>query len=515
MLKMATKYNPYSDIQGITDLKGQWDEANKSGDTTKKNQIAATAQAYYDKLKNNGYSGVAEALSANGYSGAKKILDSYAPKETTPSPTSSNTNLINQNNTEVNKKVNQLWGTQTKDHEELSDMYKNEYDYIKNTNPFATDEAKAILAKYDLAGLQGRDNVVASGGAVNGGNIDSYSAANAMRQQASLVNQGQMAVLDAHQQKLDNARSILESLGVSQQNNYTGMQKTLGIQQTEGQRLFENDETAKNNEVARKSEIASVTGYVPTEWTYDSNIYLNSDGTVKDEFLTDAFDSTGGFTTIINNAKAKLATTTDPTEKAQLEATIRAATQAKALKTFSSPKYSKYAHEVENVSNPRTAEYDLTDKQMASAEKIALGESESAALSAAAKADAEYQKAYLDYMGTVYKADKDYEAKAEEKEEKKKEQEEKEVKAMTEDKVKGWVDYLNNEVAAEYGADKVALKEKGKNQYERGDIDADYIIMAVLKSTDLTDAQKKYLLIDKFGISEDEINTVLNDPHYK
>ena len=42
--------------------------------------------------------------------------------------------------------------------------------------------------------------------------------------------------------------------------------------------------------------------------------------------------------------------------------------------------------------------------------------------------------------------------------------EEKEVKAMTEDKVKGWVDYLNNEVAAEFGADKVALKEKGKNK---------------------------------------------------
>jgi hypothetical protein len=135
---------------------------------------------------------------------------------------------------------------------------------------------------------------------------------------------------------------------------------------------------------------------------------LNSDGTVRNEYLTDEFDSTGGFTTIINNAKAKLATTTDPTEKAQLEATIRAATQAKALKTFSSPKYSKYAHEVENVSNPRTAEYELTDKQMSSAERIALGESAASAASAQAEAEAEYNKAYLGYMGDVYKADREY-----------------------------------------------------------------------------------------------------------
>ena len=365
---MASTYNPYSDIKSIYDLKGQWDEANKAGDTNKAKSIAATAQAYYDKLRNNDYGGVATALSASGYKDAKKILDSYAPTTTTSTPTTTtnkkttytDSELINKNNNEVNQKVNELWGIQTDDRDMMSGKY-NKLEKTAYSNPFETDEAKAILAKYDLSGLKARDNAVASGGATNGGNIDSYAASNAMRQQAALVTQGQQVVLDSHNRRIDNVRGILSDLGVYLQNQDKGMQTTIGIQQQEGQRLFENEETAKNNDVARKSEIASVTGYVPTEWTYDNNIYLNSDGTVKDEFLTDEFDNTGGFTTIINNAKAKLATTTDPTERANLQATINAATQAKALKTFSSPKYSKYASEVQSTAGTPTLEKYTTD----------------------------------------------------------------------------------------------------------------------------------------------------------
>lgn len=307
---MASTYNPYQDIKSIYDLKGQWEEANKIGDDVTKNNVAAKAQAYYDKLKNNDYSGVAKALSASGYQDAKAILDSYAP-------TVSNEELSNKNNVEVNTKVNNLYDTQTKDHSELTDMYKKEYNDIKNTNPFTTAEAKAILGKYDLAGLQGRDNAVASGGASNGGNIDSYAAANALRQQASLVNQGQMAVLDAHQQKIDNARSILEGLGAYQKDSYKGMQDTIGIQQTEGQRLFENDQTAKNNEVDNLVKQASVTGYTPIEWTIKNDdvyrTYLNEDGTFKKEM--EGVD----IQALIDSAKAM-----GDTETAQKLAAVRA-----------------------------------------------------------------------------------------------------------------------------------------------------------------------------------------------
>jgi hypothetical protein len=376
-MKMASAYNPYSDIEKVYNAKVAWNNATTESERKKQNEIATAAR---NKLAAYGYGDVVEQISAAGAdaTATRKVLESYAPKETTTTTSGSNSGLIEKNNTEVNNKVNELWGIQTDDHSNTNALWEKEYNDLKKTNPFTTEEAKAILGKYDLSGLQARDNAVASGGSSNGGNIDSYAASNALRQQAALVNQGQMVVLDAHQQKLDNARAILEGMGVYQQNSYKGMQDTIGIQQTEGQRLFENDETAKNNDVARKSEIASVTGYTPTEWTYDNNIYLNSDGTVKAEFLTDEFDNTGGFTTIINNAKAKLATTTDPTERANLQATINAATQAKALKTFSSPKYSKYAHEVENVTPQQTEVGRQFDKNDATVRESLKTESDNA-----------------------------------------------------------------------------------------------------------------------------------------
>ena len=293
---MASKYNPYSDIEKVYNAKVAWSKATTDSERRKQNEIANAARK---NLEAYGYGDIANQISAGSGDATttRKILEQYAPKDTY-----TDSELINKNNNEVTNKINTLWGTQTDDHSDITKMYKKEYDDIKNTNPFTTDEAKAILGKYDLAGLQGRDNAVASGGASNGGNIDSYSAANAMRQQASLVSQGQTAVLNAHQQKLDNARAILEGLGAYQQNSYAGMQNTIGLQQTEGQRLFENEETAKNNETARLEVEAGVTGYTPTAWAIKNDdvysTYLNEDGTFKKEM------ENVDIQTLINNAKA-------------------------------------------------------------------------------------------------------------------------------------------------------------------------------------------------------------------
>ena len=401
---MASTYNPYSAVQNIYNLKGQWDNANNAGDITTRDNAAKKAQEYYQQLRDNGYGSVADELQKSNYAQSKSIHDKWAKMGKTPtrdymyslgakygmsnsdidklitwdndtgeisfggkkigtpdaafdgvsywSDTSvldnafndyiSRTGTVRSNETAINQENDGLFA-----------KYNQAYEDLTKTNPFTTAEAKAIMGKYDLAGLQARDNAVASGSASNGGNIDSYASANAMRQQSALVNQGQMAVLDAHKQKIDNIRGILSDMGVNID------------------RVYNQDQTAKNNEVARLSEQASVTGYTPEKWTYDNNIYLNSDGTVKDEFLSDAFDSTGGFTTIINNAKAKLATTTDATERANLEATIKYATQAKALKTFSSPKYAPYASEVTAVAPERTSNHYLEEKAIDSAEVIA------------------------------------------------------------------------------------------------------------------------------------------------
>lgn len=335
---MASTYNPYSDIESVYNAKVAWNKATTDEERKRQNEIATAARK---NLEAYGYGDVANQISASGAdaTAARKILEQYSPNKKTPiattapdSTTLSNPELITTNNNETRNKINQLWGTQTSDRESMAGKY-NKLEDTAYSNPFTTDEAKAILGKYDLSALQGRDNAVARGGASNGGNIDSYAAANAMRQQTSIINQGHMAVLDAHNNKINNIKGILESLGVYQQNQDKGMQNTIGLQQTEGQRLFENEETAKNNEVARLSEQASVTGYTPSEWVIKNddvyNTYLNPDGSFKKEMENVDIQA------LISRAKAS-----GDTETANKLAVVRA---RKILSNYG--EFGKYANE--------------------------------------------------------------------------------------------------------------------------------------------------------------------------
>lgn len=324
-------YNPYSAVNAIYKLKGQWNDADAAGNTKAKNDIAAKAQGYYNMLKDNGYTDIAEELTNSSYAQSKAINDKWAKMgktatrdylyslgESKDMSKSDVDKLISWDNTTGQltfggKNVGtpdavvdgvSYWGdtkvldnafndyigrsgttrsTETainQENENLFAKYNKEYEDLKNTNPFETETGKAILAKYDLAGLQGRNNEVASGAGSNGGNIDSFAAANALRQQSALVNQGHMTALEAHQQKLDHARALLSDMGVNID------------------RVFNQDQTAKNNDVARKSEIASVTGIAPDEWVVSNNPYLNDDGTIKEKYKD------VDFAAVMANAKA-------------------------------------------------------------------------------------------------------------------------------------------------------------------------------------------------------------------
>ena len=281
---MASTYNPYYDAQSVLDAKVAWNQATTDEERKKQNEIANAARK---RLEDYGYGDIAKQISADGAdaTAARKVVEKYAPVAPT-STVDTDEQLQTKHNNEIRNKTNTLFGYQESDRKDMS----GKYDRLENAayaNPFNTDEAKAIIGKYDLAGLQARNNAVASGSASNGGNIDSYAASNALRQQASLINQGQMAVLDAHNNKINNVKGILSDLGVYLQNQDKGMQNTITLQQNESQRLFDNGETAKNNEVARLSEQASVTGYTPNEWTIKNDAvysqFLNPDGTFKKE----------------------------------------------------------------------------------------------------------------------------------------------------------------------------------------------------------------------------------------
>ena len=131
-------------------------------------------------------------------------------------------NNVNAGSAAVSAKNNQYWDTLYSDKGDMSNRYSDleAYNY---SNPFTTEQGKSILERYDLAGLQGRDNAAAVGGGDNSGNIDSFAAANAMRQQASLRNLGEQSALAAHSRTVNDGRGILSDRSGYLQSIYNNM----------------------------------------------------------------------------------------------------------------------------------------------------------------------------------------------------------------------------------------------------------------------------------------------------
>lgn len=384
-------YNPYNDILEIYKSGQNWQNEQ---DVNKRNKIHENAKQYYSNLVNGGYSTLADELSASGSDRRAEILNKYKRFGKTSTrdylyslgksrdmSQSEIDNLIKYDDTTgeisfggknigkpdtvvdgksywsstdmldnaFNDYVSRSGKTRSKpalvdqENESLFKKYNQEYEDLKSTNPFETEEGRAIMAKYGLAGLLGRDNAAAQGAASNGGNIDSFSAANAMRQQAALYAQGQGAVLDAHRQKLEHARNLLSDIGVNIE------------------RVFNEDETAKNNATARLSEQASVTGYTPAEWSIQNDAFLKNfvddSGKLKPEYKDTDFQE------LINNAKAS-----GNNELANKYAILR------GLKIFGNfTEYGKYLNggDVSYIQPQRAADYDLKKQQIDSAERIA------------------------------------------------------------------------------------------------------------------------------------------------
>lgn len=308
-------YDPYNAVKEIYRLKGLWDSADKAGDTVKKKAAAGDALKWYQELRANGYSAVADELQGSNYAQSKGMHDYYATTGRTKTRpyfydlgrayglTASDvdkiigfddrTGEITLGGKNIGKPAAVVDGVSywddpsvldkefkdyadrtglsrskgafvNQENENLMKRLVGEYDELKDTNPFETETGKAILAKYDLAGLQGRENQTASGAASNGGNVDSFAAANALRQQATLVNQGQMVALEAHQQKLDHARALLSDMGVHID------------------RTYNQDETSKNNQVARDEVVSTATGYSTDSQLKATSSLWNADGSLAD-----------------------------------------------------------------------------------------------------------------------------------------------------------------------------------------------------------------------------------------
>lgn len=279
-------YNPYKKIEEVYNAKVAWGNATTDEERKKQSNIANNARK---TLESYGYGDIANQVSASGADAAavKKILKDWE-KVSDPITGTYKTGVDNPAyNAEIklaSDNNQKLIEQQASDRGMMTDKYGKLENYIYDHNPYESEIGKSIMEGYTWKGAKASNNEIASGAASNSGNIDSFAAANASRQQLAFTNAGKQAVLNDFNTRIGNVQNILSNLGVYLQNQDAGMQRTINMQDNRAQNIFNNEQTALNNDVARKSEIASVTGYVPDEWVVSNNPYMNDDGTIKDKY---------------------------------------------------------------------------------------------------------------------------------------------------------------------------------------------------------------------------------------
>lgn len=272
-------YNPYEAVYNITNQKGLFTDAYKKNlenpnqqYTDAMNQARNNADRYYNELRSSGNNDIAGELEKADLTNAYSILARYSPAANTSNALSSNgsnnylselANLsklsapssqataANEQALASSKALLDSWmGNNSQTQAQGQTLSNAVYDwanrlynqgttlsdYALNANPYASDIGKAIMQNYNQKGNTASINSSAENAGSNSGNIDSYSAANARRQQLAFTNAGNEAILNDHNARVANALSVLEQLGVNTQG-------LLGIEQAN----VDSARTANNN----------------------------------------------------------------------------------------------------------------------------------------------------------------------------------------------------------------------------------------------------------------------------
>lgn len=161
--------------------------------------------------------------------------------------------------------LSQLLGTMKSDgydeqiSKSISDLeadYRKLYGTIENGDYTKTPYYQTILDSYGISGENASNAAEASGAAANGGNLDSYAAANAARQQLAFKNAAQNAALSAYNTDITNMLKTLSDMGVyvgdlyDSWGNELDSQRTGAVNTLLGQLGAETDRYVSDNNLA-------------------------------------------------------------------------------------------------------------------------------------------------------------------------------------------------------------------------------------------------------------------------
>lgn len=283
---------------------------------------------------------------------------------------------------------------------------------VANTPATQSQEVKdmleILLPNFVVQGNKSLHNTVASNAASNGGNVDSFAAANGVRQRNAQVLQGVQAAyqlgMDAFNTRMNNINNLLSSMGVHRESLTNQQNANIERDMTIAQQAFDNAETqrinthtinedSKNNQVAREDVYSTITGkvspYVKYRELYDENGNLKYD-----------LDNTD-FSALISDIDKKIKSVTTSEEKAQLEATKQILREIRTIKIMNDlEKYGQYSTDLA-FSNTPTAEYDFANRPLAQESTVQTKKIEN---------PAEVEYAIVPYIeGTIDKSSSDEE----------------------------------------------------------------------------------------------------------
>lgn len=234
----TTKYNPYNAVKKISELKGNYHTQKELGGDYK--QYQQNAIPYYNELADNGYRAVADELTMSDYTKSLDILRRFKPDEefgvdaiyngivnsaadiaggkTVPKTSDAVQKILDsfgRTDDLLNGKITtdangNVTGGLNIDHYNEG---KSQLDRINNFDYTKESYFDPIMSTYKLKGEDAAKGALAGGASSNGGNIDSYAAANANRQQLAFTNAGHEAARAAAQQNHDNWQKLYDSMG--------------------------------------------------------------------------------------------------------------------------------------------------------------------------------------------------------------------------------------------------------------------------------------------------------------
>ena len=106
---------------------------------------------------------------------------------------------------------------------------RNQLDYLNNFDITKQPYYQGIMDQYKLGGYNAAQGEYANGAANNGGNIDSYAAANANRQQLAYTNAGMQQAMAMANQNQQNWQNLYSQMSNDLYNQGTLSLQTLGI----------------------------------------------------------------------------------------------------------------------------------------------------------------------------------------------------------------------------------------------------------------------------------------------